>query len=492
MKIFKIYTLCGFLLLSVMSCKKLLDEPVYSQLVPDNFLTTEDGIKSVLRAAYVREARVQGQTAAKGTILSQEAVTDIMFQTAGADNRQMLQFLNFTWDANLDWLFTMLWSPSYLAIRDANSVMDNIDKANISEALKTQYKAEARFVRAISYYSLYNFFGPVPIRTTTVNASENMVRASDAEMRTFIETELKEVLSDLPDPGSEEYGRANKGAVRAYLCKFYLNTKQWQKSADMAKEIIDMGKYMLNGNYSAMFRIENERNKEYIWVRPAYPAAVGNGPSNDWEAYVFPVGFQKDPISGLVYLSNWRNYAAQYSLRDAFYNTFETKDKRKETVLTSYINTQGQTVSLLNNTNNTRPLKFWPDPAAIDGGGGNDIPVIRYADILLSRAEALNELNGSNTETISLINQIRVRAGLDEVKQADFADKDELRDQIIKERGWEFYCEGLRREDLIRTGKFIPGALARGVTNAKPHHVLYPIPQQAMDSDSKLVQNTGY
>jgi hypothetical protein len=492
MKIFKLYIIYGFVLLSTLSCKKLLDEPVYSQLVPDNFLTTEDGIKSVLKAAYVREARVQGQTANKGTILSQEAVTDIMYQTAGADNRQMLQFLNFTWDANLDWLFTMLWNPSYLAIRDANSVLDNIDKANISDALKNQYRAEARFVRAISYYSLYNFFGPVPIRTTTVNGSDKMARAIDAEMRMFIETELIAAIPNLPEPGIEEYGRANKGAARGYLCKFYLNTKQWQKCADMAKEIMDSGKYMLNANYSAMFRIENERNKEYIWVRPAYPAAVGSGPSNDWEAYVFPVGFQKDPVSGLTYLNNWRNYAAQYSLRDAFYNTFEVNDKRKETVLTSYINTQGQTISLLTNTNNTRPLKFWPDPAAIDGGGGNDIPVIRYADIMLSRAEALNELNGPNTESVTLINQIRFRAGVADVKLADFGSKDALRDHLVNERGWEFYCEGQRREDLIRTGKFITYALARGVTNAKAYHVLYPIPQQAMDSDNKLVQNTGY
>lgn len=492
MKIVKTYIILCFVMLSAVSCNKLLDEPVYSQLVPDNFLTTEDGIKSVLQAAYVREARVQGQTALKGSVLAQEATTDIMYQTAGADNRQMLQFLNFTWDANLDWLFSMLWSPSYLAIRDANSVLDNIDNATISDANKTQYRAEARFVRAISYYYLYNYFGPVPIRTSTVNGAEELGRATDEELRLFIETELMEVLPDLPDPGTEEHGRAHKGAVRAFLCKFYLNTKQWQKCADMANDIVGMGTYILNTDYSAMFRVENELNKEYIWVRPSYPSAVGNGPSNDWEAYVFPVGFQKDPVSGLEYRDNWRNYAAQYSLRDAFYNTFEARDKRKETILTSYINNQGQTISLLNNANNTRPLKFWPDPAAIDGGGGNDIPVIRYADILLSRAEALNELSGPNSESITLINQIRNRADAGEISLADFGTKEALRDHLIRERGWEFYCEGLRREDLIRTGKFISDALARGVTNAKAYHVLYPIPQQAMDSDAKLLQNEGY
>ena len=474
------------------SCKKTLDQKVYSQLVPENYLNTKDGINSVLRAAYVREARMQGQTAAKGTILSQEAVTDIMYQYAGADNRQMSQFLGFTWNAQLDWLFTMLWNPSYLAIRDANSVLDNVDKAAITDAEKKQYIAEGRFVRAIAYYGLMGFFGPVPIRLSTLNGAEELARPTEQEMRDFIETELLATIPDLPDPGKEEYGRANKGAARAYLCKFYLNTKQWQKCADMAQQMADMKTYELNADYSAMFRIENERNKEYIWVRPSYPAAVGNGPSNDWEAYVFPVGFQKDPKSGLVYLNNWRNYAAQYTLRDKFYKSFDANDKRKETVLTSYINQQGATINLLSRVDDTRPLKFWPDPAAIDGGGGNDVPVIRYADILLSKAEALNELNGPNAESISLINVIRSRAGVTPVALGDFAGKDQLRDHIIQERGWEFYCEGLRRQDLIRMGKFITYALARGITNAKPFHVLYPIPQQAMDSDSKLVQNEGY
>lgn len=492
MKIMRFILIFSIALLPFSSCKDILEEPVYSQLVPENFLTTNDGILSILKAAYVREGHVQSQNAAKGTILSQEGTTDIMNEIAGADNRQMLQFINFTWDANLDWIYSMLWNPSYLAIRDANSVLDNIDKVNVSEAIKSQYISEARFVRAISYYSLYTFFGPVPLRTTAVNASEELAKATDAQLLSFIETELLEVLPGLPAPGAEEYGRANKGAARAFLCKLYLNTKQWQKCADMAKQIMDMNYYLLYPDYSAMFRVENEKNKEFIWVRQCFAISGGSGPGNDWEAYVFPVGFQKDVASGLVYLNNWRNYAAQYSLRDKFYNSFAANDKRKSTILTSYINTQGKTISLLNNKDDTRPLKYWPDPAAIDGYGGNDLPVIRYADILLARAEALNELSGPNAESVSLVNQIRFRAGIPDVQMANFATKDAFRDHIINERGWEFYCEGLRRQDLIRTDRFISNALARGITNAKPTHVLFPIPQQAIDSDSKLVQNSGY
>jgi hypothetical protein len=492
MKILKYIIISGIFLLPFSSCENLLDEPVYSQLAPENFLTTDEGLLSVLKAAYVRQNNVQGQLAAKGYILTQDASTDIMFEKGGSDNRQLVQFINWTWDANLDWLLGMLWNPAYFAIRDANSVLDNVENADISEAKKSLYSAEARFVRAASYYNLYIFFGPVPLRTTTANGAEELARATDDEMKLFIESELLAIINDLPDAGAEpEYGRAHKGAARAFLCKFYLNTKQWQKCADMAKQIMDMNYYQLYPDYSAMFRTENERNKEYIWVRTCTAIAPGQGPGNDWEAYVFPAGFQKDPVSGLTYSTTWRNYAAQYSLRDGFYNSFEANDKRKETILTSYINGSGKTISLLGG-DDTRPLKYWPDPNAVNGGMGNDFPVIRYADILLSRAEALNELNGPNAESISLINQIRERAGLDDILLSNFTSKDALRDHIIDERGWEFYCEGQRREDLIRTGKYISYAQARGITWAADKHLLYPIPQPAMDSDSKLVQNPGY
>lgn len=477
--------------LSLQSCKKQLTEQAFSQLAPENFLVTEDGIESVLRAAYTREADVANQRAAKGFILVQDIVSDIMWETAGADNRQCLQFINYTWDASLDWLFSMLWSPMYIAIRDANSVLDNIDAAQITGDKKNLYQAEARFVRAISYYHLYVLFGPVPLRKTNIGETLQLAKSTDAEMKTFIESELLDVIQYLPDPGKEkEYGRANKGAARAFLCKYYLNTKQWQKCVDMATQIINMNAYALNADYAAMFRVENERNKEYIWVRSclAQPASIAG---NDWCAYVFPPGFKNDPATGVTFFSTLRNYAAQYRMYDAFYNSFVPNDKRKSTIITSYVNTGGQTISLLNK-NDTRPMKYWPDPASVSGGGGNDFPQIRYADILLSRAEALNELNGVTSQSINLINQVRQRAGIGDLQVTDFSTKGALRDHIIKERGWEFYCEGVRRQDLIRTDRLISVAQARGAANAKAHHVLFPIPQQAIDSDPLLVQNPGY
>lgn len=116
---------------------------------------------------------------------------------------------------------------------------------------------------------------------------------------------------------------------------------------------------------------------------------------------------------------------------------------------------------------------------------------VRFADILLAKAEALNEKDGPNSESINLINKIRLRANATEIKAGDFSTKEELRDFILEERGREFYSEGLRREDLIRHGKFISGAVERG-KDAKPHQILFPIPQRQIEANDKLVQNEGY
>jgi hypothetical protein len=190
--------------------------------------------------------------------------------------------------------------------------------------------------------------------------------------------------------------------------------------------------------------------------------------------------------------SNWNNWGAQYRLYDAFYNSFEQGDKRKNLILTSYVNSGGATVSLLN-ADNIRSFKYWPDPNAISNDHGNDIAEVRYADILLSEAESLNELNGPTQEAIDLINQVRERAGLPDLTLASFSSKESLRAHLLLERSWEFYTEaGIRREDQIRIGTFVSSAVARGHTNAKPTMVVFPIPQAAMDANPKLVQNDGY
>lgn len=467
-------------------CKSILDEPVYSQLAPENFLTTQSGIESTLDAAF-GAGYLSGYDAHSAQDI-ENWCTDIEWETGGGENRDATFMINFTWDASIDWMYAVMWARPYRAIRNANTVLDALDKADLTDDQKKTYRAEARFMRVLSYVHLYSWFGPVPLRKSLSDTLE-LPRATDDEMKSFIASELTAVTTDLPAPGTEaNYGRPNAGAAMALLCKFYLNTKQWQLCADMAQQVIDLKKYSLCPDYTQMFRVENERNSEYILVDPQIP----NGDGNNYINGAFPPGFKEDPLTGITMQSNWNNWGAQYRLYDAFYNSFDPTDARRKRILTSYINAGGKTISLLG-SDNTRSFKYWPDPNAISNDHGNDVPEIRYADILLSRAEALNELDGPNPKSIDLINQVRERAGLKDVTLGEFSSKDVLRAHLLQERGWEFYSEvGIRREDQIRMGTFISSAIARGHTNAKAYMTLFPIPQAAMDANPKLVQNEGY
>ncbi|MBD8490882.1 RagB/SusD family nutrient uptake outer membrane protein [Echinicola sp. CAU 1574] len=470
--------------MTLVSCSSLLEEEMFSQMAPDNFLVTEEGLKSVLFSAYADQSIIGN----RGNFIlhAEEWCTDTEWETGGGANRTASLFINYTWDPSVD-LFMNMWSSQYVAIRNANIVLENVENAEIPDDMKATLTADAMFIRAMCYARLYTWFGPVPLRRGTEDELE-LARASQEEVEQFVISELVSSIAGLPDPGEEEsYGRATKGSARAILCKFYLNTKKWQECVTVADELMDMGDYELHPSFEELFKVRNEKNREFIFVN----AAIPNGPGNEHMNGTFPINFAEDPKSGLKFINSWRNWARQDRLLDGFYDSFEPDDKRRDLILTEYIDFNGKMVSLLGN-NNTRSFKYWPDPNGLGNSHGNDIPEVRYADILLSKAEALNEVNGPNQVSVDLINEIRERAGLEGLELADFPSQESLRLQILDERAWEFYSERKRREDLKRMGLLIQDANNRGVSVAKPTHALFPIPQAAMDSNPKLVQNDGY
>jgi hypothetical protein len=473
--------------LAFFSCEKTLEVTPKSEFAPSIVLTSESGIRSVLFSSYAEQ---QTQANARFTLNASEVGTDMAYNTGGAENGQYVTIINFTWDPSLPLFFNDMWSPNYRSIRDANIVVENIDQVNTAEATKKLYKAEARVLRAQAYAILFNYFGPVPLRTSSTQIGD-LARATEAEMKTFIETEITQSIADLPDPGKEAtFGRINKGSANGILAKFYLSTKQWQKAADAAKAVIDLNYYALYPSFEGLFRVENEgmNNKEMLLVLPC----ITQDPlSNYFQAGALPPAYKSSPqFPNYVYKSTMSNFATQYRLRTAFTNTFAANDKRLQLICTSYVNSSNQTIDL-STGDNARSFKYW-DNSTIGNNSATDIPVIRYSDILLTRAEALNELNGPTEESFNLINQVRTRAGIADLTLVDTPTKDDFRTAIFQERGWEFISEGKRREDLIRQGTFISLAQARGVTNATPQRVLFPIPQPEIDANKLCIQNPGY
>jgi hypothetical protein len=487
MKLLSKIGLGAAVLLTLASCEDLVSVEPKSELAPTNVLTTQSGLQAVLYSSY---SNFQSQEPSRYRINESEVTTDMAYNSGGGENLIYSQFINFTWDPSLATFLNDTWAPYYYSIRDANIVLDNVAGVAAPEATKKLFTAEARFLRAYSYATLYSWFGPVPLRTSSTTV-KNQARATDAEMLKFIEDELTQCVADLPDPGKEvAFGRATKGAAYAALAKFLLNTKQWQKAADVSQSVIGLNYYSLYPSFSGLFRLENEGNKEMIFVSPCLNIS---GFGNYFMAGALPPAFKSSPqIPGYVWTPAMANFATQYRLRTAFVNTLAATDQRRQLILTSYVNTAGATVDLSTTPDNFRSFKYW-DNSTLGNNSATDLPLLRYADILLTRAEALNEVGGPTAEAQALINQLRTRAGLPNLADADIASKDALRDAILRERGWEFISEGKRREDLIRHGKFITLAQARGVTVANAaKHLLYPIPQSEIDANQSAVQNPGY
>lgn len=481
-----IYSLIGFTL-ALSSCEKTLEVTPKSEFSPSNVLTSESGIKSLLYSSY---AQAQTQSNSRYVINDSEVCTDVGFNTGGAENGQLVTIINFTWDPSLGTFNDDMWGPNYRTIRDANGVIENIENVNTADATKKLFKAEARVLRAQAYAILYNLFGPVPLRTSTTQTGQ-LARAEDAEIKTFIETEITQSVADLPDPGREEaFGRFNKGIANGILAKFFLSTKQWQKAADAAKAVIDLNYYSLYPNFADLFRVETEggTNREMMLVLQCRT----EDPFGNWyQAGALPPAYKSSPqFPTYAYRTTMSNFATQYRLRTAFTSSYAPNDKRLQMICTSYINNSNQTVDL-STGDNARSFKYW-DNNTVGNNSGTDVPVLRYADMLLTRAEALNELNGPTTEVLALINQVRTRAGIANLTSTDTPTKDGFRTAIFRERGWEFVAEGKRREDLIRQGTFISLAQARGITNAKPERTLFPIPQIEIDANKLCIQNPGY
>lgn len=472
--------LAAFISLAIFSsCKSNLDEEVYSSFGPNNFFKTAADAEALLNSAYAIEQR-QGSDGFRNILLMSEVNTDLLIVREGGLRATAQPLEDFTWNPAHEF-FDNAWTKHYAGVYRANLVIDNVPHIQMDEARKTIILAEARFIRASHYINLFYLFGPTPLILSSVtNASDRPERAKKEEYIDFVIKELTAVSEILPLQAIN-YGRATKGAAIAMLAKYQLNLKNFAAADAAADQVIALGVYKLfeAPDRTHLFAIENEQNSEFIYVRP-YISQAGLG--TNYLSHVAPPNYK---FKGAAKT----NYATQLKTLSAFLNSFDPQDQRKQAIITSYENINGQNIQL--GKDDARSFKFPEDLAATGVDAGNDFPVIRYADILLTKAESRNELQGPTQESIDLINSIRAKAGVKLLVLSDFPTKESLRNHILVERGWEFFSEELRRQDLIRHGKFISEAIARG-KSAADYQQLYPIPQSEIDRNSNLTQNPGY
>ena len=470
------YILIILLLFQAAGCEDPLEEQIYSQLAPGNFLTTEEGINAALNAVYME---LFDRWHYRYRMLVDIFEAGYGYNEGGSfEARYAEVHEQFLWTST-SYQPQDNWGDYYTLIRNANIVLDNIDLGDFSDDLKKRVRAEALALRGYAYAQLYRYFGPTPIFETAESEELKKARATEAEMIDRIESDLTNAINDLP-MDQADWGRITKGGAMAILCKHYLNTKQWSNTNTIAQQIIDLGKYSLQTTYQDVFDYQNEQNDEIMVV---IPCDVSNQADNANMGLTIPKDYPLEP--------NQATWAARLYAYDWFIDSFDENDERDDDIVLEYVNSSGDTVKGYGNDKSLPMFKYGPDPNAVGVNGGLDIPILRYADILLSKAEALNELNGPTQESIDLINMVRNRAKVDPIQLADFGSKADLRDHIFQERMWEFYYERKSREDMLRYGNYISFAQDRGVS-AKDHHVLYPIPQSEVDANPNVVQNPGY
>jgi hypothetical protein len=369
------------------------------------------------------------------------------------------------------------------------TILNDIDQSEISDAAKTRFKAEVRMARGWAMYYLLHLYGPVPVildpAQLQTEAESDLTRPSRANFVAAIESDLKFAADNLVKTPAE-YGRFNKGLALGVLMRLYLNEKDFAKAEPVGRQIQEMG-YSLVTDYASLFREATEKNSETIWAVSADPTATGNnlqGNFNAWAFYCLPSDFKGTSLDG-----GWATRGV-FTATWEFYDSFETTDKRRQMLIPSYTSKTG----VARNRSNMEGavVRKYPDESGTTNVQGNDIPLLRYADVMLMLAEAINEnKSGPTPEAIALVNEVRAKhGGLAPLPAAAVASKAAFNDAILAERGHDLYFEGVRKMDLIRHGKW--NAALTGVGKV-PGPMLFPVPQYAINvSEGKLQQTEGF
>jgi starch-binding outer membrane protein, SusD/RagB family len=379
-------------------------------------------------------------------------------------------------------------------------IIADLENASIPEAKKKQLLTEARMARGWLLYYLYTLYGPVPVILDAskigTEAEADLTRPDKAAFVAAAAEDLRYAADNLVKAPAE-YGRFNKGIALGVLMRLYLFEKDYQKAEATGREILGMG-YNLIPNYQDLFRTATEKNNETIWAVSVDPAGDGTGAKgnfNAWGFYTYPSDYPglltTGPRKGGY--SNPASFTATW----AFYDSFDPLDKRRELLITTYnaVNSAGNPTGVVKTRANLRGpvIAKYPDDDAT-AFQGNDIPVLRYADVLLMMAEAINGQSGPTTEAIGFVNQVRARSGIGNLPAAGTASKEAFATAILQERAWELYFEGFRRIDLMRFGKWNEYLQAAGKTpNPAGANGYFPIPQYVLSAGGgKIQQNDGY
>ena len=487
------------LLLTIGSCKKFLDRKPLTATLDD---LNQGGLEGQVFGLYSNLRNSAGFTTIPWLAVHDFRSDDSEKGSDPSDGAEWVApFDRYAYVKDL-WATNTYWDDHYSLINLANTAIQTADSLHLTDAASVTNIAEARFIRAFSYFDLVRTFGEVPkIDFRVYVASQaNIAKSTTADIYNLIEADLQYAALHLPINwvvGSDNKypGRLTSGAARTLLAKEQIFRGNWSQSLGQCQQVIGTSTYSLFSSYYGIFKDAGENCSESIFEIQAYVSP--NGAVDNGCGFATTQGVRASTASGWNLGWGWNTPT------DDLANAFEPGDPRKgSTILFSGQSddpsTGGYGRVLPNSTFDVPagplPRKYWnkkiyADPAYRATTGYSDNPrwinkrVLRYADVLLMAAECYNEL-GSGTLAQNLLNQVRSRVSMPAIT---FVDQAQMRTAIKHERRVEFGVEGERFFDLVRWNDAVTVLGPLGYQNRCRY---YPIPQPAIDkSAGKLIQN---
>lgn len=473
-----LFSILVFNIFVFISCDDLLAPQPVSEILADNFWQNADQAEAGISAAYDGVAH---PTTIRNLISFVTIASDESKNVPGTSgSRQRMEDHKFT--AARQGNTRDLWRDTYLRMQWVNDVFENVpgivDPRLDANNLREQIIGEAHFLRGYMYFYMTRLYGKVPlVLEVTKSVDDEVVNVTRDEIPVVFDqiiADLNAAIEGLPETYDNEAftrGRATSGAAKALLAKVYLwrahksfgdGNADFQKAAALAKEVMDSPVYSLvdGENYGDIFAAGAQLTSESIWeILMETDEVNGNNLQNE---------FQPGPIGRV------RNVPTQKLL-----NAFDARpnDLRRAIAIKDVP---------VPEENNGEP--YYTGKHEQIGLDDPNVVILRLADIILVRAEALNEL-GQTPEAITLLDQIRERAGIDPTNATT---QEEARSAILEERMVELAFEGKRWHDLNRHSITVQEVESISEENNNLHHVLWPVPQDDRDRNPNLDQNPGY
>jgi tetratricopeptide (TPR) repeat protein len=463
------------------SCKKFLQLTPDSQISASNFYNKKADFDNALLGAYATERALYSTTT---SIYLSELSTDnteISWSSPSTDEMQFDQ--NALTPTNA--FINSIWRTCLTTIAQCNTILARIDAVDFDAASKDRIKGETKFLRAFNYFYLVRAFGNIPITDKEFKSPEEILAADltlqpAQKVYDVIISDLTSAETLLPVALNTDKTKASSATAKALLGKVYLTQHDYAKAAAKLKEVIDLNQYSLVSTYKTLFTNGNNNLSESIFE---IEFVSGKSLGNNYSAQFTPA------ITSMAIFTNNLQGGGRIVPTLDLIKSYEAGDLRKSvSVSDSVLLISGQ------KSYARYGLKF-VDFKAVDLADGTiTYTVLRYADVLLMYAEALNELN-STAAALDNIKPIRARAGLAALPAT--LDQAAIRLALEKERRVEFLYEGHRWFDLVRTGR------AKAVLNAhyasqglsfsvEDYELIFPIPQSEIDLNPAVKQNPNY